>query len=210
MSGNPRGCERCSRLVEFRRHQQSRYPGYFNQPVPAFGADGARLLIVGLAPGLHGANASGRPFTGDASGRLLFETLHRFGFASSGQSRDTGDALRLRACRITNAVKCVPPQNRPLAGEIETCNRYLCAEIGALPAGAVLLALGSVAHRAILQALELRPREYRFGHAAEFALPNGMQLVDSYHPSRYNQNTGRLTAAMLAGVIERIEAMLHG
>ncbi len=210
MASDPRGCSLCSRLVDFRRQQQTTYPGYFNLPVPAFGAAGARLLIVGLAPGLHGANATGRPFTGDSSGELLFDIMHGFGFASSGRSRGRGDGLRLRACRITNAVRCVPPQNRPLADEVRTCNRYLRAEIAAMPAGSVLLALGTVAHRAILQALELRAGGYRFEHACEFALPNGMRLVDSYHPSRYNQNTGRLTSAMLASVFERIGAMLHG
>lgn len=205
-----RGCSLCSRLVDFRRRQQARYPDYFNGPVPACGDSIARLLIVGLAPGLHGANATGRPFTGDSSGELLFAVLHRFGFSGDSRSRPVGDGPQLRECRITNAVKCVPPQNRPVAAEVNTCNRYLRAEINAMPAGSVLLALGTVAHRAVLRALELRVANYRFGHAAEFGLPNGMRLIDSYHPSLYNQNTGRLTEAMLARVFERIQGILRG
>ena len=210
MSADPRGCQLCSRLVDYRIEQQRRYPDYFNAPVPGFGADRARLLIVGLAPGLHGANASGRPFSGDSSGSLLFASLYRAGFASSANARASSDEIRLSDCRITNAVKCVPPQNRPVAGEIHACNRYLGAEIDAMPPASVLLALGGIAHQAILKALDLRAAEYRFCHAAEFALPNGLRLVDCYHPSRYNQNTGRLTAAMMDRVVERIEALLGG
>ena len=207
---DPRGCQLCPRLVAFRQQQQARHPGYHNRPVPSFGANPARLLIVGLAPGLHGANASGRPFTGDSSGSLLFEALHRFGHASHHRSCASDDGLRLYSCRITNAVKCVPPGNRPLASEVNTCNRYLRAEIAALPRGSILLALGTVAHRAIVRTMDLQQSQYRFRHAAEFVLPNDMKLFDSYHPSRYNQNTGRLTGAMLAGVFERIEAVLRG
>lgn len=207
---DPRGCQLCPRLVAFRQQQQVRYPGYYNRPVPSFGAEPARLLIVGLAPGLHGANATGRPFTGDSSGSLLFEALHRFGHASLDCSLDSNDGLRLHACRITNAVKCVPPGNRPLASEINNCGRYLGAEIAALPGGSVLLALGTVAHRAIVKTLDLQQSRFRFRHAAEYVLPDDMKLFDSYHPSRYNQNTGRLTGAMLAEVFERIEAVLRG
>lgn len=207
---DPRGCRQCPRLVAFRKEQQVRYPGYHNQPVRSFGPDRARLLIVGLAPGLHGANATGRPFTGDSSGSLLFEVLHRFGLANLDRSVGSDDGLRLRDCRITNAVKCLPPENRPLSREINTCNRYLRDEISALPVGSVLLALGTVAHRAILIAMDLQQSMYRFRHAAEFTLPGGFKLFDSYHPSRYNQNTGRLTVTMLAGVFERIEAVSHG
>lgn len=206
----PRGCRLCPRLVAFRQRQQARHPGYHNRPVPPFGAATARLLIVGLAPGLHGANATGRPFTGDSSGNLLFEVLHRFGHASRKVSLAASDGLRLRSCRITNAVKCVPPENRPLAREVDTCNRYLRSELGAMPVGSVLLALGTIAHRAVIKAMDLGQSAYRFGHAAEFDLPNGMILFDCYHPSRYNQNTGRLTPVMLAGVFERIETVLHG
>jgi len=207
---DPRDCRLCPRLVAYRKEQQARHPGYHNRPVRSFGSDRARLLIVGLAPGLHGANATGRPFTGDSSGSLLFEVLHRFGIASLDRSIGSGDGLRLQACRITNAVKCLPPGNRPLADEVNTCNRYLRDEISALPDRAVLLALGTVAHRAILRAMNLKQSNYCFRHAAEFVLPDGFRLFDSYHPSRYNQNTGRLTAAMLAGVFERIETVSHG
>ncbi len=206
----PRGCRLCSRLVDYRHQQQTRYPEYFNRPVPGFGAREARLLIVGLAPGLHGANATGKPFTGDSSGRLLFEALRHTGFARRTGSSTGEEDPQLLDCRITNAVKCVPPQNRPVAGEVNTCNRFLRAEIMAMPTGSVLLALGGVAHRAILLALGQRGAELGFRHAAEYALPNGLYLLDSYHPSRYNQNTGRLTAAMLARVFERIGSLLHG
>jgi len=209
-ASDPRGCRLCSRLVDYRHEQQARYPEYFNRPVPGFGAREARLLIVGLAPGLHGANATGRPFTGDSSGRLLFDMLQRTGFARQTGCSAGGEELQLLACRITNAVKCVPPQNRPVAGEVNACNRYLRAEIAAMPAGSVLLALGAVAHRAILQALGQRGAGHGFRHAAEFSLPDGLRLVDSYHPSRYNQNTGRLTADMLRRVLERIGSLLHG
>ena len=210
MASDPRGCRMCSRLVEYRHQQQTRYPEYFNRPVPGFGTREARLLIVGLAPGLHGANATGKPFTGDSSGKLLFETLQRTGFARQTGSGSGEQDLQLLACRITNAVKCVPPQNRPVAGEVNACNRYLRAEIAAMPAGSILLALGGVAHRAILLALGQRSAGLDFRHAAEYTLPGGLRLVDSYHPSRYNQNTGRLTAAMLARVFERIGSLLHG
>ena len=207
---DPRDCRLCPRLVAYRKEQQARHPGYHNRPVRSFGSDRARLLIVGLAPGLHGANATGRPFTGDSSGSLLFEVLHHFGIASRDRSIASGDGLRLQACRITNAVRCLPPGNRPLADEVNTCNRYLRDEISALPDHAVLLALGTVAHRAILRAMNLKQSNYCFRHAAEFVLPDGFRLFDSYHPSRYNQNTGRLTGAMLAGVFERIETVSHG
>ena len=205
-----RDCRLCSRLVEYRKAQQSSHPDYFNLPVPGFGDAGARLLIVGLAPGLHGANAIGIPFTGDSSGTLLFACLQRAGFASHADSNTGAGGMRLHGCRITNAVKCVPPQNRPIGSEITACNRYLRAEIDALPRRSVLLALGAIAHRAILNALDLRCGEFRFQHAAEFALADGSLLIDSYHPSRYNQNTGRLTPPMLARVFERIEVLLHG
>ncbi len=161
-------------------------------------------MIVGLAPGLHGANASGRPFTGDASGDTLFRTLHRFGFASQSSSRAGDGKLRLDRCRITNAVKCVPPQNRPRGDEINRCNRFLRAEISALGPDPVLLALGGIAHRSILKALELPLSSHRFAHLAEFILPGGIRLIDSYHCSRYNLNTGRLDQEMFDRVFERI------
>ena len=175
----------------------------------AFGPADAKLLIVGLAPGLHGANASGRPFTGDASGDMLFATLHKYGFASQAISSSGEDNMHLVDCRITNAVKCVPPQNRPHNDEIKRCNTYLRAEISSLCAGAVILALGTIAHRSILQALELQQSKMRFAHLAEHQLSNHFRLIDSYHCSRYNINTGRLNQAMFEQVFKRIRQVLQ-
>ena len=206
--GKLRDCERCPRLVAFRREQRLRYPDYCNRPVAAFGAQRPRLLVVGLAPGLHGANASGRPFTGDSSGNLLFETLYACGFASAPESRGIDDGIELYDCRITNAVKCVPPQNRPTASEIDTCAPYLGDEIESLQPGSALLALGTLAHRAVVGALGLRQANYRFAHGSCHALDGDRLLFDSYHPSRYNQNTGRLDADMLAGVFAAIRGRL--
>ena len=157
-------------------------------------------MIVGLAPGMHGANASGRPFTGDFAGILLYRTLFDFGFSNLPESLARDDALELRGCRITNAVKCLPPQNKPLLEEVRNCNRYLQAELAGLPQPAVVMALGKLAHDAVLRALELRLSAYPFGHARLHALPGGLQLVDSYHCSRYNTQTRRLTPEMFADV----------
>ena len=201
-------CQLCSRLVAFRSEHQISYPGYHNQPVQAFGSNEARLLIVGLAPGLHGANATGRPFTGDASGNLLFRYLHKYGFASQDHSRSLVDGTRLIGCRITNAVKCLPPKNRPIAREINTCNQFLSDEIKTLPPHSVLLALGTIAHRATLMALALRQSRYRFCHLAEYDLPSGIKLIDSFHCSQYMINTGKLTAAMFDAVLARIRQVL--
>lgn len=206
---NLQGCQRCPRLNAYRVEQKSRFPNYHCLPVAGFGSSSAQLLIVGLAPGLHGANATGRPFTGDASGDLLFATLHKYGFASSSTSRISSDDMQLIDCRITNAVKCVPPGNRPITSEINHCSRFLREEISVMMPGSVLLALGTVAHRATLKALDLTQARYRFFQRAEYALPNGMTLLDSYHPSRYNQNTGRITAQIFAGVFERIRLILR-
>ena len=203
-----RNCSRCARLVAFREQQRAKYPDYHNRPVAAFGDNNARLLIIGLAPGLHGANASGRPFSGDSSGDLLFGELSRHGFASTAKSRDT-DGLGLIGCRITNAVKCVPPQNRPLSAEIHACGRYLRAEIADLPGGSVMLALGAIAHRAVLRALSLKLSHYGFHHGEEYLLPGGLRLIDCYHPSLYNQNTGRINAAMLSDVLDSVSAALN-
>ncbi len=202
-------CRLCPRLTAYRARQQDLFPDYYNRPVAAFGSAAPRLLIVGLAPGLHGANATGRPFTGDASGQLLFETLYRFGFASAAESRHSGDNMRLHDCRITNAVKCVPPQNRPSGAEIRHCNHYLQQEIRQLSPGAVVLALGAIAHRGVLAAAGLRQSHQPFAHLAEFALPGGLRLLDSYHCSRYNINTGRLTRPMFERVFERIVEILR-
>ena len=197
------GCRRCPRLAGFLEEGRARHPGYHCAPVPPFGDDAPRLLIVGLAPGFHGANATGRPFTGDYAGVLLYETLHRYGWASAAVSSSRDDGLALRRCRITNAVKCVPPANRPTPAEISTCNDFLRAELDALDPGTVVLALGAIAHAAVLRARGLRAASYRFGHAAEHRLPDGRRLIDSYHCSRYNTQTRRLTPGMFSAVVGR-------
>jgi uracil-DNA glycosylase len=194
------GCTRCPRLAGGLAAIRREHPLYHARPVPAFGAPLPRLLIVGLAPGMHGANRTGRPFTGDHAGILLYATLHEFGFATRPVSTAADDGLRLRDCRITNAVRCLPPQNRPTPAEVRSCVPFLAADIAAVPAGGVVLALGALAHGAVLRALSLRPREARFAHAARHALPDGRLLLDSYHCSRYNTQTRRLTPAMFAAV----------
>lgn len=202
-------CQLCPRLAAYRTEQKSRFPEYRCQPVGAFGSIDASLLIVGLAPGLHGANATGRPFTGDASGQVLFETLHKFGFASQPHSLGDDDNMRLIDCRITNAVKCLPPQNRPSGDEIRQCNHYLREEIAQMPPGSAILALGAIAHRSVLRALDLPQSRMRFGHLAQLALPDGPWLIDSYHCSRYNFNTGRLNRDMFEQVFERIVRLIR-
>jgi uracil-DNA glycosylase family 4 len=197
------GCQRCPRLAGFLEEGRARHPGYHCAPVPPFGDEAPWLLIVGLAPGFHGANATGRPFTGDYAGVLLYETLHRYGWASAAVSSSRDDGLVLRGARITNAVKCVPPGNRPTPAEIATCNEFLRAELDALRPGAVVLALGAIAHGAVLRACGLKVARFRFAHGAEHALPAGRTLVDSYHCSRYNTNTRRLTTEMFRDVVER-------
>ena len=202
-------CQRCPRLTDYRIEQKAIFPGYQCLPVAGFGATDAKLLIVGLAPGLHGANASGRPFTGDASGDMLFAILHRYGFASQAKSSSQHDDMRLINCRITNAVKCAPPQNRPNGDEIKRCNTYLRAEISSLAAGSIILALGRIAHNSILKALDLQQSLSVFAHLAEHPLGNQQRLIDSYHCSRYNFNTGRLNQAMFEQVFQRIRQILR-
>ena len=201
-------CRRCKRLAGHLERIRSAYPDYHARPVAPFGAREARLLIVGLAPGMHGANATGRPFTGDHAGVLLYETLHLFGFSNQSQATAVGDGLELWDCRITNAVKCLPPQNKPETAEIDNCNGFLRQEIEQLPENGVLLALGSIAHRAIIRALDLRQRAYPFAHGREHALVRGMRLLDSYHCSRYNTQTKRLTPDMFHAVFARARAIL--
>ena len=203
-----RTCTLCPRLAKFLERARVEEPDYYNAPVASFGDPQARLVLVGLAPGFHGANASGRPFTGDHAGVLLYRTLHRYGFATKPVSIARDDGLELIDCRITNSVKCVPPENKPLPVEIQTCNRYLKAEAATFKSGTVLLALGSIGHNALLRALSLKPSEYKFAHAAEHALPNGCTLIDSYHCSRYNTQTGRLTDAMFEAVFARARELL--
>jgi uracil-DNA glycosylase family 4 len=205
-----RTCTQCPRLARFLVDGREEHPNYYCAPVAPFGDPKARLLIVGLAPGFHGANASGRPFTGDHAGLLLYRTLHRFGFASRPESKSRDDGLKLLDCRITNSVKCVPPENKPTPTEIRTCNRYLTAELNRKPMPPLLLALGSIAHNAALRALALKPAGYKFAHAAEHELPTGQILMNSYHCSRYNTNTGRLTEAMFVDVFARARKLLDG
>ena len=197
-------CRRCPRLAAFLDSVHEKHPRYFCRPVPPFGTADARLVIVGLAPGMHGANATGRPFTGDYAGRLLYATLHKFGFASAPESRGADDGLKLIDARITNAVKCLPPQNKPLPSEIRNCNAYLAAELSVLPEGAAVLALGRIAHDATLRALALEPRKHSFTHGARYPLGGGRVLFDSYHCSRQNTNTGRLSCAMFERVFAAI------
>jgi len=210
-------CIDCPRLAEFLAQVRGRHPHYHAGPVAPFGDPRARLLIVGLAPGMHGTNRTGRPFTGDYAGILLYETLHAFGFGSKPISLAADDDLRLSDCRITNAVKCLPPQNKPVPAEIKTCNRYLGEELRAAPELRVILALGLVAHKAVLMALGLKQSALTFAHAARHALPShelagadapGRVLIDSYHCSRYNTQTRRLTGADFQNVFRAIRAEL--
>jgi len=198
-------CTACPRLADFLAQARTGRPNYFCRPVPPFGDSNPKLLIVGLAPGFHGANRTGRPFTGDYAGVLLYETLHAFGFASRPVSESADDGLVLTGCRITNAVKCVPPENKPETSEIHRCNGFLKAELLALPPGAAILALGLVAHKAVLMAQGLKQSAYAFGHGAEHTLPSGHRLFDSYHCSRYNTQTNRLTPEMFRAVFEAIQ-----
>ena len=201
-------CSVCPRLSGFLGQLQEQYPDYHNRPVAPFGAEDARLLIVGLAPGMHGANASGRPFTGDHAGLLLYRTLHEYGFASASESLSVDDGLELIDCRITNAVKCLPPQNKPVGSEIRNCNTYLRRELGVLDKGSIIIALGGIAHRAVISALDLKQAGHPFGHAAEHDLPQNRLLIDSYHCSRYNTQTRRLTESMFRQVFSRARDLL--
>lgn len=203
-------CTACPRLAAYLAECRQRHPSYHGRPVAPFGPADARLLIVGLAPGYHGANASGRPFTGDHAGLLLYATLHAHGYASAPVSTARDDGLRLLDCRISNAVKCVPPANKPEGSEVQRCNVYLANELAASPQVSVVLALGAIAHGAVLRALGLRAVDHAFAHGAEHALPAGRVLLDSYHCSRYNTQTRRLTPAMFDAVFARARQLLDG
>ncbi len=202
-------CRKCPRLATFLDEVKVANPGYFCRPVAPFGARNPQLLIVGLAPGLHGANRTGRPFTGDHAGILLYETLFRFGFATRPVSESADDGLELLDCRISNAVKCLPPQNKPLPLEIKTCNAFLAAELADLSSDAAILALGLVAHSAVLMTFKLKQSAYTFGHGARHSLPDGRTLFDSYHCSRYNTQTRRLTAQGFGDVFAAIRNHLE-
>ena len=202
-----KNCRACPRLALFLDEVNERYPDYHCKPVPPFGDAESRFLIVGLAPGMHGANRTGRPFTGDHAGILLYQMLHKFGFSSHQESLAADDDLRLSECRITNAVKCLPPDNKPVGAEINTCNSFLGNELQGLPESSVVLALGGIAHRAIIKALAMRQADYKFAHAAVHDLGN-MTLLDSYHCSRYNTNTRRLTTEMFEGIFAQARELL--
>jgi uracil-DNA glycosylase family 4 len=197
------GCTRCPRLAEFLAETHERYSDYWARPVPSFGPDDAKLVFVGLAPGMHGANRTGRPFTGDYAGILLYQTLHELGLATAPESVSLDDGLKLKGTRIANAVKCVPPENKPLPEEIRTCNAYLKIELGELKRAKVFLALGRVAHDALLMAMGLKRSQFQFGHGNEHALNETQTLVDSYHCSRYNTSTKVLTEPMFKKVVAR-------
>jgi uracil-DNA glycosylase len=201
-------CALCPRLAEYRHANHAAHPDWFNAPVPSFGSPDARLLIVGLAPGVRGANRTGRPFTGDFAGALLYSTLLRFGLARGTYGADPADGLTLIDCRVTNAVRCVPPGNLPTPAEIGTCNRFLAAEFAAMPQLRGVLALGGTAHNAVLRAHGMRPARTPFRHGAMHALPADRVVADSYHVSRLNTNTGRLTEAMFHAVVEALLARL--
>ena len=204
-----RDCPLCPRLAQFRAASRAAHEDWHNAPVASFGDLDARLLIVGLAPGLRGANRTGRPFTGDFAGDLLYATLRKFGFAAGTYHARADDGLRLVNCRITNAVRCVPPENKPTAAEAATCRRFLVAEIAALERLEEILALGVVAHAAVLRACGIKPSAAPFRHGARHPLPKGLTLADSYHCSRYNTNTGRLTEAMFEAVFASLRTRLR-
>jgi uracil-DNA glycosylase family 4 len=201
-------CPLCPRLVAYRMENRVANPGWFNAPVPSFGPVDARLLVVGMAPGVRGANRTGRPFTGDHAGVLLYTTLLRFGFAEGDYLADPNDGLALRDCRIVNAVRCVPPANLPEPQEVKTCNRFLAGELQAMPNLQAVLALGVLAHAAVLKACGIPPTRIRFRHGEVHELPDGLLLADSYHVSRYNTNTGRLTTEMFETVMDNLRKRL--
>jgi uracil-DNA glycosylase family 4 len=206
----PADCPLCPRLVAFREAARAKEPDWHNAPVPSFGDPAARLLIVGLAPGLSGANRTGRPFTGDGAGNTLYPALARFGWSRGRFNARIDDGLELVDCRITNAVRCVPPENKPTGVEIRTCRRFLAEELSAEPAPRAILALGRIAHDSVLRALGLASKPHPFAHDAWHVLPSGRVLASSYHCSRYNMNTGRLTEAMFETVLARLRRHLDG
>ena len=201
-------CRQCPRLSDFLDDNKREYPEYHARPVAPFGVKNPHLLVVGLAPGMHGANATGRPFTGDHAGILLYQTLFDTGFSTAPVSESADDGLKLIDCRITNAVKCLPPQNKPTGEEIRVCNQFLKAELESLDEGSVVLALGTIAHNAVLRALGLKMKDYPFGHDNLHRLPQGISLVDSYHCSRYNTQTRRLTGPMFKAVFKRARKLV--
>ena len=204
----PRDCSLCPRLADFRDAQGRAHPEWFNEPVPPFGDVHAELLIVGLAPGLRGANRTGRPFTGDYAGGLLYATLRKYGFAEGHYDAKADDGLELRRVRITNAVRCVPPQNKPEPDEVANCRRFLAAEISAMHRLRAILGLGAIAHNAVLAALGFRRALFPFEHGRLHGLPCGLTLADSYHCSRLNTNTGKLSPAMFEAIFAKLRSCL--
>jgi uracil-DNA glycosylase len=205
----PKSCALCPRLAGFREANAKAEPAWFNGAVPSFGSSNATLLIVGLAPGLQGANRTGRPFTGDYAGELLYSTLLKFGFAKGTYRADPNDGLTLVDCMITNAVRCVPPENKPLPAEIAACRPFLASRLAALPRLRAMIALGRIAHDQTLATLGLQKSKYPFSHGAHHTLSPTMTLFDSFHCSRYNTNTGRLTEAMFHQVFESAQQHLR-
>ena len=204
----PHDCALCPRLAAYRAENAAENPDWFNAPVPSFGTLNARLLVVGMAPGVRGANRTGRPFTGDYAGVLLYETLLKFGFAEGTYRAEPRDGLTLQDCRITNAVRCVPPANLPQPAEVATCNRFLAAELAAMPSLRIVLSLGVLSHAAMLRASALPASRLRFRHGEIHTLPDGLKLANSYHVSRYNTSTRRLTTQMFEEVVAAIRAEL--
>ena len=199
----PHDCPRCPRLVALRQELRAEHPDWWNAPVPAFGDPQGWLGIIGLAPGKHGANRTGRPFTGDYAGDLMFATLAKFGFTQGKYESRPDDGLQLRGTIIINSVKCLPPENKPTPEETRTCRPFADAQANSLPNARIFIALGQIAHQSAVKILGGKLPKCRFGHLAEHRMPDGRMLIDSYHCSRYNQNTGRLTAAMFEAVFER-------
>lgn len=204
----PTNCDLCPRLVAYRSKNRLEHPGWFNAPVPSFGDNAAKLLVIGLAPGVTGANKTGRPFTGDWAGDLLYATLAKFGYSEGEYQARPDDGLELKDAMITNAVRCVPPKNKPVGTEVNTCRNYLMARIEALTEARVLLCLGKISHDSTLRAFDLKVKDNPFGHGTEYALPGDRILLSSYHCSRYNTNTGRLTAEMFEDVFRRANELL--
>jgi len=201
-------CHSCKRLSQFLGEVKKKYPDYYCKPVPAFGVKKPKLLIVGLAPGMHGANATGRPFTGDHAGILLYEMLYQHGFSNKPVSAHAKDGLKLKQARITNAVKCLPPENKPVGDEVNTCNSYLVEELKIIDKKAIILCLGLISHKAVIKALALKQKDYPFGHGNIHKLEDGRQILDSYHCSRYNTNTGRLTEKMFSDIFKQAQSEL--
>ncbi len=204
----PRDCPLCPRLAAFRADSAVKQPDWFNGAVPSFGDAAAELLVIGLAPGLTGANRTGRPFTGDWAGDLLYATLDKFGFSSGAYDKRADDGLTLKSAMITNAVRCVPPQNKPVGAEINQCRPFLQARMQALPNLKVMLCLGKISHDSTVRSLGLKLKDHPFGHGSEYALANGQILLSSYHCSRYNTNTRRLTEEMFEQVFARVKALI--